>query len=133
MNAASLMPDHRLEIAPESLAHFYSPHRSRSPDLSSISATRRAETGEAMAKRKPSTPANRSEAPLSGDVEPAYSYADLERRGEGSRWTIDRRVRDGTYPLPDYFVGPYPRWLASTIRRHREALIAATRGPNGRQ
>lgn len=48
-----------------------------------------------MAKRKPSDPAQRSETALSGDVEPAYSYADLQRRGEGSRWTIDRRVRDG--------------------------------------
>ncbi len=86
-----------------------------------------------MAKGKTAVPAKRSEATLSGDVEPAYGYADLERRGEGSRWTIDRRVRDGSYPLPDYFVGPYPRWLASTIRRHREALIAATRGPNGRR
>ncbi len=86
-----------------------------------------------MPKRKPSVSTMRSEATLSGDVEPAYSYADLQRRGEGSRWTIDRRVRDGTYPLPDYFVGPYPRWLASTIRLHRETLIAATRGPSGRR
>jgi hypothetical protein len=86
-----------------------------------------------MAKRKASVSTMHSEAALSGDVEPAYSYADLECRGEGSRWTIDRRVRDGTYPLPDYFVGPYPRWLASTIRRHRELLIIATRGPNGRR
>ena len=76
-----------------------------------------------MAKRKTSVPAKHAETTLSEDVEPAYSYADLERRGEGSRWTIDRRVRDGTYPLPDHFVGPYPRWLASTNRRHREALI----------
>lgn len=86
-----------------------------------------------MAKRKASDPAKRTEATLSRDVEPAYSYADLQHRGEGSRWTIDRRVRDGTYPLPDYFVGPYPRWLASTIRHHRETLIAATRGPKGRR
>ena len=85
-----------------------------------------------MAKPKSAVPANRSEATLSADVEPAYSYADLGLRGEGSRWTIDRRVRDGTYPQPDYFVGPCPRWLASTIRRHREALIAGTRRSNGR-
>lgn len=86
-----------------------------------------------MAKRKTSDPAKRFEATLLGDVEPAYSYADLEYRSEGSRWTIDRRVRAGTYPLPDYFLGTSPRWLASTIRHHREALIAATRGPKGRR
>lgn len=67
---------------------------------------------------------------LREDVEQAYSYADLERRGEGSRWAINGCFPDGTYPLPDYFVGPYPRWLARTIRRHRDLLLAATRAHN---
>ena len=86
-----------------------------------------------MAKRKMSGPAKPLTASVSGDIEPAYSYADLERRGEGSRWTIDRRVRDGSYPKPDYFLGPYPRWLASSILSHRETVIGITLGSNGRR
>jgi len=57
-------------------------------------------------------------------VEPAYGYRELEDLGEGSRWRIDRAVREGRYPAPDYYEGRFPRWLASTIQRHRETLIA---------
>ena len=64
---------------------------------------------------------------LAGGIEPAYEYADLDRLGEGSRWTIDRGVRDGYYPKPDFYIGRHPRWLASTIKAHREKLISARR------
>jgi len=66
-------------------------------------------------------------APTAG-CEPAYSYRDLDQLGEGSRWRIERAVRDGTYPSPDYYLGRSPRWLASTIKRHRDQLIAARPG-----
>lgn len=57
-------------------------------------------------------------------LEPAFGYRDLEELGEGSRWKIDRGVRDGTYPAPDYYDGRHPRWLASTVQRRRDELIA---------
>ena len=63
-------------------------------------------------------------AEFTAGIEPAYSYADLDRLGEGSRWTIDRGVRDGTYPKPDLYVGRHPRWLATSVNRHRQNLIA---------
>lgn len=67
-------------------------------------------------------------ASTTAGVEPAYGYRELEDLGEGSRWRIDRAVREGRYPAPDYYEGRFPRWLASTIQQHREALIAQRSG-----
>lgn len=67
-------------------------------------------------------------ASTTAGVEPAYGYREFEQLGEGSRWRIDRTVREGRYPPPDYYIGRNPRWLASTIQRHREALIAQQTG-----
>ena len=64
-------------------------------------------------------------------LEAALDFAGLEAAGEGSRWTILRRMERGDFPQPDYYVGRYPRWLASTVRRRRDELIAQRRaGPS---
>ena len=62
---------------------------------------------------------------FSNAIEPALDFSDLDSLGEGSRWTILRRMERGDFPKPDFYVGRYPRWLASTVRKRRAELIAA--------
>ena len=50
-------------------------------------------------------------------------FNDLTAAGEGSRWTIERRIETGDFPKPDYYVGRYPRWLASSVIKRRQELI----------
>lgn len=64
---------------------------------------------------------------ISDPIEPALDFNDLEAAGEGSRWTILRRMERGDFPKPDYYLGRYPRWLTSTVQRRRDELIAQRR------
>ena len=62
---------------------------------------------------------------ISDPIEHALDFNDLAAIGEGSRWTILRRMERGDFPKPDYYLGRYPRWLTSTVQRRRDELIAA--------
>ena len=55
-------------------------------------------------------------------MEKLNDYADLDRLGLGSRWTVRNRVKDGTFPEPDCYLGDSPRWKDSTVQAWIESL-----------
>lgn len=38
--------------------------------------------------------------------------------------TLERHVRDEQFPKPDTFIGNSPRWLLSTLNKHKECLLS---------
>lgn len=68
---------------------------------------------------------------MNNTIETALGFRELEAAGEGSRWTILRRIERGDFPPPDFYVGRFPRWLTSTVQRRRDELIAAHRAAGG--
>ncbi len=43
-------------------------------------------------------------------------YKDLERRGYGSRWTVDRNVKQGKFPAPHVDPNGRPFWTDEQLK-----------------
>jgi hypothetical protein len=57
------------------------------------------------------------------DIDPSLSAADAARFEAISIPTMNRRIRAGLHPRPDYTVGPYRFWKLSTLIAARERRI----------
>lgn len=38
--------------------------------------------------------------------------------------TLERHIRDGAFPSPETYIGNSPRWLLSTLNKHKESLLS---------
>lgn len=59
-------------------------------------------------------------APARAGLERINRYNDLEERGFGSRTTIWRKVRDGSFPAPEMILDR-PGWRESVISTYLES------------
>jgi hypothetical protein len=57
------------------------------------------------------------------DIDPSLNARDVARFEAISLPTVNRRVRQGLLPRPDYTVGPYRFWKLSTLVAARERQI----------
>jgi hypothetical protein len=61
---------------------------------------------------------------MATDIDPSLNAAGAARFEAISIPTMNRRIRKGQHPRPDYTVGPYRFWKLSTLVAARELRIA---------
>ena len=56
-------------------------------------------------------------------IDPVYRYKDLKENGYGSRATIWRKVKAGTFLAPDMILGR-PGWFGSKLQKYFNSKAA---------
>jgi predicted DNA-binding transcriptional regulator AlpA len=57
-------------------------------------------------------------------LEKSYRRRSVEQLFDLKTSTLYDMIARGAFPKPDYHLGKLPLWNASTLERHRQALIA---------
>jgi hypothetical protein len=60
------------------------------------------------------------------DLDPSMNARSVCKFRDCSLPTLNRDVRSGRFPPPDFTSGPYRYWKSSTVIRHREHQITAS-------